>query len=152
MIPPRIYSIEYDSGGFILNKDLFSANERTGILSILPVMLVFAVIGMIVTLIATFLLAILISKGVLSEASHTITALCCIPGTFVTSLLTAKRVGRRILPMGLLSGALFFILLLLISILFLPEFDTWSGILQTLAACAGGSAAGALCTLGFRQR
>ena len=81
-----------------------SLNEKTGIMTILPAMLIFTVIGMIVTLLAAFLLAVLISKGIVPESAKNITALCCVPGTFVTGLLTAKRAGRRILPMGLLSG------------------------------------------------
>ncbi len=79
------------------------------------------------------------------------TALCCVPGTFLAGLLIARRTGRRILPIGLLCGGLFFILLLLISLLFLPDLDTWNGFLGILAACLGGSAAGALCSIGMNR-
>ena len=129
-----------------------SLNEKTGIMTILPAMLIFTVIGMIVTLLAAFLLAVLISKGIVPESAKNITALCCVPGTFVTGLLTAKRAGRRILPRGLLSGGVFLVLLLLISVLFLPGLDTWSGFLGVLVACLGGSAAGALCAIGMKKR
>ncbi len=121
-------------------------------MTILPAMLVFTVIGMILTLLTAFLLAVLISKGVIPEDAQNITALCCVPGTFVSGLLSAKRAGRRILPMGLASGGIFLVLLLLLSVLFLPGLDTWNGFLGILAACLGGSAAGALCALGMKKR
>lgn len=129
-----------------------SLNEKTGIMTILPAMLIFTVIGMILTLLAAFLLAVLISKGAIPEGSQNITALCCVPGTFVSGLLSAKRAGHRILPMGLVSGGIFLVLLLLIGILFLPGLDTWAGFPGILAACLGGSAAGALCALGTKKR
>lgn len=103
-------------GDFALIRD--SSNEKSGIMDILPAMLIFTAIGMIVTLLAAFLLAVLISSGAIPEGARNITALCCVPGTFVTGLLTARRAGRRILPMGLISGGLFLVLLLLISVIF----------------------------------
>ena len=54
--------------------------------------------------------------------------------------------------MGLISGGLFLVLLLLISVIFLPGLDAWSGFLGVLAACLGGSVAGALCALGMKKR
>ncbi len=56
-------------GDFDLTRD--SLNEKTGIMTILPAMLIFTVIGMIVTLLAAFLLAVLISKGIVPESAKT---------------------------------------------------------------------------------
>ena len=129
-----------------------SLNEKTGVFALLPAMLLFTVIGMIVTLLTALLLAVMISKGIVPESARNITALCCVPGTFLAGFFTAKRAGRRILPMGLLAGGCFLLLLLLISVIFLPELETWNGFPGILAACAGGSAAGALCAAGMRKR
>ena len=126
--------------------------ENNGILHLLPSILFYQAIGMILTLLFTFALALLISGGFIPPGARNITALCCIPGSFLAGFLTAGRTGRRILPMGLLSGGLFFLLLLLISVVFLPGLHTWTGFFGILAACIAGSVTGALCTMGMHRR
>ena len=54
-------------GDFALIRD--SSNEKSGIMDILPAMLIFTAIGMIVTLLAAFLLAVLISSGAIPEGA-----------------------------------------------------------------------------------
>lgn len=134
-----------------LNVKRESVNEKTGILPQLSSMLIYSLIGMVLTLITAYVLALLISKGAVPPASKNITALCCIPGVFVSGFLTARRAGRRILPMGLLAGGLFLILLLLISVIFLPGLRTWEGFAGILASCLVGGAAGALCAIGMKK-
>ena len=114
--------------------------------------LVYQAVGMILTLLTAFLLALLISGGVIPPAARSATALCCVPGSFTAGLLTARRIGRHIIPTGLASGSLFFIFLLLISLLFLPGLGMGNGFFLILAACLAGGAIGALCTLGMHRR
>ena len=125
--------------------------EEPGLAGSLPRLFLFSALGMLVTMLALLLLAVMISHGLMPESIRSATALSCIPGTFLSGFLTGKAAGRRILPMGLASGGLYFVLLLLISLIW-PGMNTWQGLPWILAACLGGSAAGGLCAAGLRRR
>ena len=122
--------------------------HATGILSRL---ILFTACGMILSLLLLFLLAVLISHGLLPETLRSAAALSAVPGTFLPGFLPGKAAGRRILPMGLAAGGLYLLLFLVISAV-CPGITDWSELPWVLAAVTGGSTAGALCAAALRSR
>ena len=128
-----------------------STGER-GIVFLLPAIGIYVAIGLIVTLVIAFVLSLLISSGAVGEAlGNNLAALCCVPGTYIAGLLSAKRAGRRLLPIGLTAGGLFLGILLIISALFLPGLWPKSGFLWVAVSSVIGGVLGALTTAGLRK-
>ena len=107
--------------------------------------------GMILSLLLLFLMAILISHGLMPETLRSAAALSAVPGTFFAGFFTGKAAGRRILPMGLASGGLYLCLWLVISAV-CPGISNWKELPWMLAAALGGSTAGSLCAAALRSR
>lgn len=102
-----------------------------------------ATVGLILSLLFALVLSVLIANGVFSEGAAKLGYLTAIPGAFLAGLLTAKSAGRQMLPFGLMGGAVFFLLLMLLSVLFFPGSAFTGNVLATLGCCAGGAIAGA---------
>ncbi|MBQ3880721.1 MAG: TIGR04086 family membrane protein [Oscillospiraceae bacterium] len=100
--------------------------------------------GLAVTFLCTFLLSILIEYGSLGEASADYAFLAVIPGALIAGLMTAKRAGRQMLLFGLLGGAVFFLFLLLLSLILLPETPFGTRIPVTFAVCLLSAVLGAI--------
>ena len=105
--------------------------------------LIAAAVGLILSLLFAFVLSILIANGMLSETVANLGYLTAIPGAFLAGLLTAKRAGKQMLLFGLMGGALFFLLLMLLSAIFFPGSSFTGSVLGTIGCCAGGAIAGA---------
>ncbi|MBE6935740.1 MAG: TIGR04086 family membrane protein [Ruminococcaceae bacterium] len=128
-----------------------STHPEPGASGICYRLLLFTACGMILSLFLLFLLAILISHGLLPETLRSAAALSAVPGTVLSGFLTGKASGRRILPMGLAAGGLYLLLLFLISAV-CPGITNWRELPWVLAAVMGGSTAGALCAAALRTR
>ena len=128
-----------------------SAGEG-GMVFLLPAIGIYVAIGLTATLVIAFILSLLISGGAVGESlGNHLAALCCVPGAYTAGLLSARRAGRRLLPLGLTAGGLFLGVLLIISAVFLPGFWPTGGFFVVAASCIAGGVLGALTMLGFRR-
>ena len=108
-------------------------------------MTVGALLGGAVSLAVTLLLLLacsaVISAGALSEhlGLH-ITIAACVVGGFCGGSLTRRRWGHHALPAGLAAGAVFFLLLLCVSLLCFRSTDLGGAGVGVLAGCLCGGA------------
>lgn len=109
-----------------------------------------AVIAMALLLIC----AAAISSGVLAEELELhVTIAACVAGSFCGGLMTRKRWGSRALFAGLSAGAVFFLILLTISLIGYGAPDIGGAGLGVMAGClCGGAIAGLLGQRGKRKK
>ena len=103
-----------------------------------------ALSGLAVTFLCTLLLSVLIEHAVIPESGTQYAYLALIPGALLSGFLTAGRAGRKMLLYGLVGGCVFFLLLLLLSVLFLPDLAFQSRIIPGLICTAAASVLGAV--------
>lgn len=127
--------------GFFMKNRTDTQNSQ--ILKLACSSLLAAAVGLILSLLFALVLSVLIANGIFSEGAAKLGYLTAIPGAFLAGLLTAKSAGKHMLPFGLMGGAVFFLLLILLSVLFLPSSAFSGNIWATLGCCAGGAVAGA---------
>ena len=104
------------------------------------------VVALLVCLLFLLVASVGISKGMLREGMlYQLTIVGCVIGSFAGGMLAVRRCGSRTLIVGLCVGAVLFLLLLTIGVLF---FDTKSveqgGIGLACGCLCGGAAAGLL--------
>lgn len=99
-----------------------------------------------VCLAVLLLASIAVSGGILGEnLSGQITVAACVLGTFVGGVLAVKRCRTRALVVGLMTGAVLFLLLLTVGTLAFHTAPQENGGLVLLCGClCGGAAAGLL--------
>lgn len=119
-------------------------NEESGFGAQALSMLLYVAIGLVITLMTALILALLISQGTVGEAlGGALAAYCCVPGAGVAAFFSARRFGRRRLPVGLGAGLLFFLILVLIGAICLPGFLPKQNFWSVFVACIAGGALGA---------
>lgn len=94
-----------------------------------------------------FCAAAAISRGWLKDEQITqLTVACCALGTACGALWAIRRCGRRVLLVGLLVSAVFFLLLLTVGVLVYRDIDLEQGAVAVLCgSVCGGAAMGMLC-------
>ena len=95
-----------------------------------------------------FLLAasVLISRGLLADGlTYQLSIVGCVVGAFAGGMLAVRRCGRRTLIVGLCTGAVLFLLLLTVGVLFFETMSVEQGGIGLLCGgLCGGAAAGLL--------
>ena len=95
-----------------------------------------------------FLLAasVLISRGLLGDGlTYQLSIVGCVVGAFAGGMLAVRRCGRRTLIVGLCTGAVLFLLLLTVGVLFFETMSVEQGGIGLLCGgLCGGAAAGLL--------
>ena len=109
------------------------------------------VVALASCLLFLFLCSIGISGGWLQEGlMYQMAVVGCVIGGFIGSIFAVRRCGSRALIVGLITGAVFFLLLLTGGVLFYQKMSIETGGLGLLCgALCGGAAAG---ILGFKPR
>jgi len=127
--------------------------QNVGILKLLPSIAVSAAIGLTVTLLLLFFAALLISGSVVDYTWNVwMTAGGCVLGTLVGGFLSARAAGRRVLLIGLLTGFLYYLVLLIAGSLFFARILPDNGVIAMLASSLIGGALGGLLASGLRRR
>lgn len=114
-------------------------------------------LGGAVALLACFLFLLMasigISRGWISQdLMYQVTVVGCVLGGFIGGVTAVQRCGSRALVVGLLTGAVFFLLLLTVEIVFYKSAAPQEGGIGLLCgALCGGAAAGLLSRGGSRR-
>lgn len=111
---------------------------------ILTTSLIAALSGLALTFLCTLFLSILIENAAVPESAAVYAFLTVIPGAFLSGFFTARCAGRQMLAYGILGGIVFFVLLLLLSLLLLPDLAFQHRMIPTLACTAAASILGAV--------
>jgi len=102
-------------------------------------------IGLISSLLCLYGAALLISAGTLDEALTPIAAsLCCAVGSFISGILTCRRIRRRILIAGFITGAAFLLMLIILGALFFPGILPQGGFVPVCISCLIGAVLGSI--------
>lgn len=110
--------------------------KKTPYKKILIAVVVGAAVALMITMILLFLCATAISAGVFAvESSRGITILICVVGGFCGSIMAVRSVGKNGLLVGLGTGLLFFLLLILFGMLLLKGVSFGVGQLLILGVC-----------------
>ena len=116
-----------------------------GILQGIALMTAGAVTGLIVALAGLLVCAFLTASGNIPEKMmDAVTAVVCAVGAAVSGYLGAKSVGKRALPTGLVTGVVYFLILVILGALFLKGLLPEDGILAILIASITGASLGSI--------
>lgn len=101
-------------------------------------------VGVLVALLITFVAAVFISKGILTEENHVaITAIACLMGGFVGGAIVARNAKGKRMVTALVTAGVMFLMLLTIGVLLYQNLGELSGWLPAAAGClCGGVLAG----------
>lgn len=99
-----------------------------------------------VSLVVLLLASVAISRGMLGEGLlYQVTVVSCVLGSLAGGLLAVRRCGTRALIVGLCTGAVLFLLLLTVGVLFFDARSVEQGGVGLACGClCGGAAAGLL--------
>jgi len=102
--------------------------------------------ALLVCLVVLLVAAVAMSRGTLGEHLVYQTAVvACVAGAFAGGLLAVRRCGARTLIVGLCTGAVLFLLLLTVGVLFFDARSMEQGGIGLACGClCGGAAAGLL--------
>jgi len=126
---------------------------QPGIFASLPLIAVYCMAGLAVSMFSLLIVSAAIAFGMVdTSAMNWAAPLCAASGSALAGFLSAARLRRRIVPVGLICGGLFFLILFLIGILFVPGI-TSGGVVPILLSVFGGSLVGVLpAALGHHRR
>ena len=104
-----------------------------------------AVTGIVTTLIILLLCAYLVVAGTIPEtAIGSITAVVCGIGALLAGFLAAKGVGKFALVTGIVTGAIYFVVLVVLGALFLEGLFPQKNVIAVLAGSVVGAALGSI--------
>jgi len=119
--------------------------QENGLLPRLPRMAISAAAGLGLTLLVAWVAALLLAQGILGgESAAAAAAVSCAAGTLAAGFFAARPAARQILPVGLITGGFYIILLLIIGALFFPGTLPTGGVVPICAASLAGACAGAV--------
>jgi len=121
---------------------MYNRTDQPGFLQNLLYGCMSAIIGLIVALFLCFPLSILISNGTLNETTANFSYLTTIPGALLCGFMTAHHSKKHRLPFALMSGIVFFLLLFLIGLIFLPTHPITGNFTATIICISAGSLLG----------
>ncbi len=103
-------------------------------------------VALLVSLVILFLASVAVSRGALGEnLLYQVTVTACAAGAFAGGMLAVRRCGTRALIVGLCTGAVLFLLMLTVGVLFFDARSIERGGIGLASGClCGGAAAGLL--------
>ncbi len=102
-------------------------------------------VGLVSSLLCLYGAAMLISAGTLNEELTPLAAsLCCAIGSFISGILTGRRLRRRILIVGLGTGAAFLVTLIILGAVFFPGILPVGGFVPVCMSCFIGAVIGSI--------
>ena len=128
------------------------STAASGLLQYTALMTAGAVTGLILTLAGLLLCAFLTAAGTIPEsAMRFVTAVACAVGACVSGFLGAKSIGKRALVIGLVTGVVFFLILVILGALFLEGLFPKDGVVMILLASIIGAALGSVLQATLKQ-
>lgn len=119
--------------------------DTKDILKVIGTILLGGVLAMAVCCALLFCAAAAISMGWLKERAH-LTVVCCAVGTACGALWAIRRCKSRVLIVGLLVSAVFFLLLLTMGVLVYQDINLGQEAMAVLCgSLCGGAAMGLIC-------
>lgn len=126
-------------------------NHGSGMVDGTVTILLGSVLGLAVCLLLMTVCSVLMARGLIAEDwTYRVSVVVCFVGALAGGALAVRRIGSRMLVVGLATGVALFLLLLIVGVLMYTGFTPSGGAPGLFLACAAGGAAAGL--LGARSR